>query len=214
MGHKSFCDGEMSKSVKSRDEQSLNIEDATAKLSSEEAKKAELLDDIKALSVDIADLSKSLKEATELRQGEKEDNEKTLAEAKAGKAAVEEAISVLEEYYGSFIEKSHKAPNADRDSKTVDDLAPEMSYSGEYKGKKDASKGIIGLLNVILSDFERTGTTVEEQEKEAQKQFDTFKEETEGAIKEKKSQTEKKEGEVETAEEEIVSAKDAIMSGK
>lgn len=220
--HKSFCDKEMSKAVESRDEQALKIEDATAKLSSQEAKKAQLQDEIRTLSAEIADLSKALQEATELRRADKEDNEKTLAEAAAGKAAVEQAISVLEGYYGSggsfLLERASRsrreAPKADRDGNTVDDLAPEATYSGEYTGKGGASKGILGLLNVILSDFDRTGTTVKEQEDEAQKQFDGFKTETEGSIEGKGSEKGSKEGEVETAESEIVAAKDAIASGR
>jgi len=82
-------------------------------------------------------LAKALNEATELRSDEKKENEQTLEEAKAGKEAVEQAMKVLKEFYEGFLQ--YKPPKSDREGKTVEDRAPETSFSGDYKGKQEAS---------------------------------------------------------------------------
>ena len=44
-------------------------------------------------------------------------------------------------------------------------------FEGAYKGKQSGSKAIIGLLEVIKSDFERTVRTTEASEKKSQAEF-------------------------------------------
>merc|ERR1711881_32939 len=106
---------------------------------------------------------KALKEAEELRAAEKAENEKTIADAEEGLAAVKYALTVLSEFYeNAFLQ--YVPPNADREGKTVSDLAPEI-FNDKYHGNQDASKGIIGLLEIIVSDFERTIETTTKEEK-------------------------------------------------
>jgi len=210
--HKTFCDTEMGKAVADRDKHALGIEESTAKLATEEAKKAQLLKEIDGLRKEVAELRKALQEATALRAAEKEDNDKTIAEAKEGKTAVENAIAILEAYYGKFIQTHGGQAPVDRDGNAVSDLAPKTSYSGDYSGKQDASKGIMGLLEVILSDFDRTISSVGTAEADAASSFDTFKTETDGSITTKENAITGKEADVITAESEIVAAKDGINS--
>lgn len=209
---KSFCDTEMSKAVGSRDTENENVETQLAIISSEKAKAKALKQEIAALSADIANLNKALKEATELRLAEKKDNEQTVADAGAGKTAVEQAISVLEKFYNAFAQVGYKPPKSDRAGNTVGDLAPESSFSGSYTGNKDASKGILGLLQVILSDFERTKVAVQKQESEAVTAYNGFKTETKGSIETKEGLVTTKEGEVDAAEVAVVSAEDALQT--
>jgi hypothetical protein len=208
---KSFCDTEMTKATENRDAQSLALEEANAKMVGKESQKAELLGEIKVLSKEIAELNKALMEATELRESEKAANARTVAEAGEGKVAVQQAITVLEAYYNAFVQKAVQTPK-DREGKSIKDLAPETSFSGDYNGNQDASKGIIGLLNVIQSDFERTETTVAAAETTAQSAFETFEGETKTSIGDKEALVKTKEGEVETVKQDIVDAKDAIKT--
>merc|ERR1719456_1615650 len=105
------------------------------------------------------------------------------------------AVSALEKFYNNaFLQQNgrYTPPNADRDGNTVGDLAPPQ-LEGEYHGNQDASKGIIGLLEVIISDFERTIETTTAAEKAAQKEYDEFKKETEADIESKESDKKEKE---------------------
>merc|ERR1711972_649915 len=135
--------------------------------------------EIAELSQDIADLQKALLEATELRADEKKDNLMVIGEAGVGKEAVEYALQLLQEFYEPLAlpQVGYVPPNSDREGSTVGDLAPEV-FDSEYKGDQASSKGIIGMLNVILSDFERTGNVVSGNEKTAASAFDTYKKNT------------------------------------
>merc|ERR1719399_2706225 len=109
----------------------------------------------------------ALNEATELREKESAENQQTVADATAGKAAVENAIEVLNSFYNPGATLLQQAPaaegyerfsaeNAGSDGKTEDDMAPsgEGDFgTEEYGGKSDASKSIIALLEQIKEDF-------------------------------------------------------------
>merc|ERR1719160_1971055 len=129
---------------------------------------------------------KALNEATELRDSEKADNEKTLSDAAAGKEAVEFALTTLKEFYegAAFIQTKYTPPVTDSSGGTFADMAPK-GFSGSYSGNQQRSKGIIGMLEVILSDFERTLDTVKKSEDEAQSKFQTFESDTDADNKAK-----------------------------
>jgi NACalpha-BTF3-like transcription factor len=220
---KSFCDTDMSAAITSRDAQNSLIEEKSATITEKETLKLSLMKDIATLADEIAELNKALNEATELRVEEKATNAKTVADAESGKIAVEQALQVLNDFYGgsAFVAvaqkaafEPYKAPNSDREGKTVADRAPTMSYSGDYKGKGAESKGVIGLLEIILSDFDRTVTTVGQEETRLQTEFDGFESDTQTSIAAKKTQKETKEADVKSADEAIMNNKDALKDAK
>merc|ERR1719461_2091567 len=198
---KSFCDKQMSAATDKRDKANAAIEVAVSEISKLSNQKAQLETEINDLKQAIADNLKALNEATELRTADREENEVTVETAKEGKAAVELALSILGQYYHpeAFVQTGYVPPNSDREGLTVADRAPEV-FSGEYHGNHDASKGILGLLEVILSDFERTITTVEQDEKTAQLAFETF--EADNKAKNKEINT--KSGQIATIEDSLV----------
>mmetsp|Transcript_40061 Transcript_40061/g.103688 ORF Transcript_40061/g.103688 Transcript_40061/m.103688 type:complete len:699 (-) Transcript_40061:151-2247(-) len=213
---KSFCDEEMKKAVTSRDEEQGKVETLKAKITGKEADKAQLKEEIAQLSQQIAENKRALMEATELREKESQENLLTIEEAGAGKEAVAHAVEVLKTFYGgaAFVQKASFVPtNSDREGKTVADRAPEV-FDEDYKGSQEASKGIIGMLEVILSDFERTTKTVTQEEADAQEAFETFKSETEADTKTKEGAVTTKEGEVASIEDELVTLKDDLKTAE
>eukprot|EP00747_Dinoflagellata_sp_TGD_P143556 gnl/TRDRNA2_/TRDRNA2_176407_c1_seq15.p1 gnl/TRDRNA2_/TRDRNA2_176407_c1~~gnl/TRDRNA2_/TRDRNA2_176407_c1_seq15.p1 ORF type:complete len:693 (+),score=264.18 gnl/TRDRNA2_/TRDRNA2_176407_c1_seq15:88-2166(+) len=203
---KGFCDKEMAKAIGNRDEANMIIEEKTATTSKLSAEKAELTTDCEELAEAVAENMKALKEATEIRNKEKATNEKTLADSEAGKEAVTFAMTTLKDFYegGSFLQKSkYTPPNAGRDGKTVGDMAP-ATAEGDYKGNQQASKGIIGLLEVILSDFERTIETTTEEETTAQGKFDTFESETNADTEAKEDETTTKKNRISEIDDELM----------
>jgi predicted translin family RNA/ssDNA-binding protein len=177
---KSWCDEEMKNTLDMRDTAQIKIEELGALKTEKSALMDSLAEEIMVLSQEISDLQKALAEETEIREKDSAANNITLADASAGKIAVEQALEFLQNFYGAskgeFVQatpvegyENYVAEGSGADGKTVDDLAPEAGFDGEYGGKSDASKSIMGLLEVIVSDFERTIETVEAYEEAAQK---------------------------------------------
>jgi len=216
---KAWCDENMETTTAERNAAQLEIEKLNALLTEKNALKDSLAEDITTLSGEISDLTKGLNEETVLRETEKDENDKTLAEAQAGLAAVEGAIEVLNAFYnpGAFIQRqkpSNTAEGYDRfvaegagsDGKTVDDMAPGAGDMGEYGGKKDASNSIIGLLEVIKSDFENTISKTTTDEEAAVAAYEDFKSETETSIGDKGTLKDTKTDDKTTAELDITQA--------
>merc|ERR1719231_2019288 len=91
----------------------------------------------------------------------------------------------------------------------VDDMAPEGSGAmpdSDYGGKTDASKSIIGLLEVIESDFENTISTTTKDEEDAESAYQDFKTKSETSIDDKNELKETKDGEKTDAELAITQA--------
>jgi len=211
---KEFCDDAMEKALTARDDAIAGVEEQTAIIDEKKTKIAELIAEIEELGNQIAELRKGLFEAEELRAEEKANNEKTLAEAEEGKNSIENAIKVLKDFYGEFIQTEFVPAGADRDGNTVKDLAPATGFDGKYGGNQDAAKGIFGFLAVIQSDFERTIETVTKEEEDAVAEHEQYKEDTEADLEEKsKSKTDKEKLKEET-EGELTDAQDELKTQK
>merc|ERR1719375_312296 len=188
----------------------MTFEEKTADISKNTAEVKKLTEEIQTLEEGIANNKKALNEATVQREKESDDNKKTLADAGAGEESVKFALATLKEFYegaAGLIQTGYTPPNADRSGKTVGDLAP-AAFEGEYKGNQAESKGIIGLLEVILSDFERTLETVGEQEETAESEFEEFKTKNEEDTTSKQDSIKEKKGEMSDLEDDITTFTD------
>jgi len=209
---KSFCDKAMKKALTSRDEGKSREEAAQAKLTTLTAQKQDLTADIADLGAKVAANKKALNEATELRNDEKSDNEETVASAEEGKAAVDMALKLLSDFYKTaFMQTGSKyvPPKADRDGNTVGDVAPEV-FDDQYHGAQSESKGIMGILEVIASDFERTIKTVSGDEKAAQDDFDKLEKQNNEDTDAAGTTSSKKEGKLRDTEAAILDQQQAL----
>merc|ERR1719181_508871 len=189
---KGFCDLELSKAEKNRNHRWQDVQRLNAELSSLEAKRDELEEELEELAAALKELNEALEEATKLRAESKEENLTTLKEAKEGFGAVKEALTVLKVFY----KKAAKATVLLQAS-PVDEDDPGAA-SGAYKGNQQASKAILGLLEVIVSDFERTiKNTSAEEDKEAA-EFVEFDRTSKADIGGKETKTELDEQDLET----------------
>jgi uncharacterized phage infection (PIP) family protein YhgE len=192
---KSQCDSMIKENVDNRDEAKGELETLASTKHQLDAESAHLAKEIATLSADVASLRKALNEATQLRTEESEENEKTISTASEGLSGVKLALSLLRDFYGSESFIQYVPPNSDREGLTVSDRAPEMWKSG-YDGSTSDAKGIIGLLEVIESDFERTVEETTNKEAQAKLDFDAFTKETTDDISEKSESKSGKEGRV------------------
>merc|ERR1712066_780988 len=100
-----------------------------------------------------------------LRQEEKAKNEQTIADAGEAQTAVAQALTVLKEFYA----KAGEATALVQQQPT----APEI-FDSPYKGMQAENGGVIGMLEVIESDFARLEADTTAAEATAQKEYDTF----------------------------------------
>jgi len=165
---KGFCDTELGKAEKDRDFRLGDIKTLSVNLESLEAKEDELEAEIKQLKEDLEALAKALKEAEEIRSEEKKINLQTIKDASSGLESVTEAIALLSAFYKQAAKASFMQASP------VDEDTQGPGFEGSYKGKQEASTGIIGMLEVIKSDFDRTVRHTTESEAKAHADFVEF----------------------------------------
>merc|ERR1719453_750240 len=93
----------------------------------------------------------------------------------------------------------------------VDDDAPDTGFEGSNKGSQGAAAGILGMLDVILSDFERTITETAKSEKAADKEFLEFETTTKVSIGTKTVAKETNEAELSETEQSLREDKDSMV---
>merc|ERR1719390_112660 len=118
-----------------------------------------------------------------MRSEEKAENANTVKEAKAGLGAVKMAIDILDKFYKTSAKAKVDLSLAQG---PLDD-APDAGFDngGAYKGAGAESGGIIGMMEVIQSDFERTISETKKAEAEAEKDHLEFMTETGMSLAEK-----------------------------
>jgi len=158
---KGFCDTELGKAEKDRGYRFAEANKLSVEIAQLEAKRDSLTTEIDELAVGITNLEGSIQSATEMRAQEKEDNLATIAEAKDGLIAVTEALTILK----SFYKQAAKGGSVLLQASPVDEDTSGPGFDSAYTGKQESSSSIIGLLEVIKSDFERTLSVTKEMEK-------------------------------------------------
>jgi len=191
---KGFCDVELSKAEKNRNHRWQDVQRLSAELASLEAKKDALDQELSELSEQLTELNTALEEATTLRGESKEENLQTLKDAKEGLEAVKEALLVLKVFY----KQSAKA-KVFLQASPVDEDDPGAA-SGAYKGKQQQSNAVIGLLEVIVSDFERTIKNTGASEEQEAAEFVEFDRTSKADIGGKETKTELDQEDLETTE--------------
>jgi len=169
------------------------------------------------LNKQISKLMKGLNEATEVRQGDSAENEKAVALATAAIHDVKRALQVLQNFYkGSSLSQTSYAyvpKNADRSGKSVDDLAPE-TFDSKYEKKSSEATGVLGLLDVILSDFERAKKKATVSEDEQQEEFTKFKKAATDDVTALKKKMKTNEGDLTDKQTELLSQIKSRKDGK
>merc|ERR1719401_1583204 len=181
---KGFCDKATADATQKRTYSSDKIEALNAKMAKLAALSDKLGEELATLSKEIAELNTAQASAKKTRGEEKTENANTVAEAKAGLAAVNMAIDILDKFYKTSAKAKVDLSLAQKGP--LDD-APDAGFdNGEaYQGAGAESGGIIGMMEVIQSDFERTITETKKAEALAAKNHLEFMTETSKSLAEK-----------------------------
>jgi len=163
--HKGWCDTELSTNEQTRAEKTEAVETLHAEIDQLEASIAKLTEEITDLTEAVAALDAAMATATKLRQEEKAENTQTISDAQEAQTAVAQALTVLKEFYakaGDATALVQQQPEA-----------PEI-FDSSYKGMQSENGGVIGMLEVIESDFARLESVTKASEASQQKEYDTF----------------------------------------
>jgi len=158
--HKAWCDGQLKSNKLKREKKTTKVNKLTATVESLTETIKSMGEKIATLSKEQAELQQAMSEATAQRQKEKATNTDTIKDAAAGEEAVKQALVVLKEFYASqasFLQRGKQVP--------------EMAA---YKGMQSAKGGVVGMLEVISSDFARLNADTKAAEGAAASEYNAF----------------------------------------
>merc|ERR1719443_177948 len=147
-GHKAFCDKEMSETKAKKEEKESDLDTLGTKIDKATSKIAKLKEEIATLTEELGAIAAAQKEADEIRMAEKEAWAAAKADYESGVEGVGMALQVLRDYY------------AEKDEALIQQPSPGATHTKAT----GAGGGIIGMLEVIESDFTKSladGTAAE-----------------------------------------------------
>jgi chromosome segregation ATPase len=127
--HKAFCDKELSENEEKEADKQAEIEKLTSKIDQWSARSAQLKEEVASLEKALAELAKSQAEMDKIRAEEKALYDKNRPEMEKGLEGIKLALKILKDYYAQ--DKAHVAAEG-------------------------AGAGIVGLLEVVESDFSKS----------------------------------------------------------
>lgn len=208
---KGWCDKSMSDAKQKRDYTADALQKLNAEMAQLEARRDKLEEALATLATEITALEKAQKDADETRKEEKTENAATVKEAGEGLDAVSQAIEILDRFYKTAANKAEK--KAFVQASPADD-APDAGFeSGEaYAGAQGEAGGVIGMLEVIKSDFVRTVKKTEEAEAQAEDDHLKFTTETQSSLAEKNTATTIKTTQKDEAKAKLADAQEGMDS--
>jgi len=210
--HKGWCDKELGTNKHTRESKSAEVDTLTATIEGLQSDIKSIKKDIKTKSGEVAEIEAAVAEFTDKRKKEKAENEAAVKDAQEGQAAIEQAIKVLQDFY----KKAAKAKALVQQSSSQQPEIPEI-FDGAYKGQQSGQGGVIGMLEVIKSDFARLESDTNAAEQAAQNEYDEFMSDSAQSkasldvdLKHAKTTQLAKEGELTMAKESLVTARETL----
>merc|ERR1719265_1566150 len=157
-----WCEEENKKNKETKAKTTDKLKTIEVRLEKANARKAELLDNIDALTTQCAEIDEANAEATKIRNEENELFVKSEADFKAAAQAVLDAMEVLKDFYGDTvflqIETTTKSPIAFQ--------APDLGSK-----KSDSAGGILMILDTMADEFSKTVSELQSTEREEKKAY-------------------------------------------
>jgi len=149
---KAYCDKELAESRAKKEEKTIEINKLSTKIDQMTSRSAQLKEEVAALEKALAELALAQAEMDKMRQEEKDVFVKSKADMEQGLQGVKLGLKILRDYYGS--EKAHAAAEG-------------------------AGSSIIGLLEVVESDFSKGLAEMIATEEASQDSYDRESKENE-----------------------------------
>lgn len=207
---KGFCDKAFSDANQKRDLAVEKISELNANMASLEATRDKLTEQLSVLAEEIIDLNQRRGEATAQRSADETENSETTTEAEAGLDAVKSAIDILDKFYKTAAKDKVDLELVQQPS--IDAPSAGFEIGESYNAGQGESGGILGMLDVIKSDFERTIKVTAKTETTQAKEYEKFMGESGVSLFEKNMATEMKTKQKDDAIEELEEDDDSLHS--
>merc|ERR1719337_256573 len=185
--HKAFCDKEMKETKAKKEDKETDLDDLTTKIDKATAKIAKLTEEIATLEEELGAIAAAQKEADSIRAEEKAAWAAAKADYESGIEGVGMALKVLRDYYA---EKEEALIQAKHDKAT------------------GAASGIIGMLEVVESDFTKSLAEGTAKEAMAVEEYEKLTQDNKIATTEKTTAAKYKNKDKKETEEYLVSLKE------
>jgi len=143
--HKAYCDKEMGETKVKKEDKTEEVEDLSVKIDKATSKIAKLKQEINTLMQELAKIAEEQQTADKIRAEEKAAWEAAEADFSSGLEGVGMALQVLRDYY------------AEKESllQTGAHTHAKVQTRTHMKKETGAASGIIGMLEVVESDFSK-----------------------------------------------------------
>jgi len=205
---KGFCDTELASNEQVRKEKTEAVDMLNSQIDELEASIAQLSEEITELTTAVANSDTAVAEATEIREKESEKNADTIDDAKTAQEAVAQALTVLKDFYSGAAEATALVQTRKNGQKSAQE--PEI-FDEPYKGMQGNAGGVVGMIEVIQSDFARLEAETESAEAAAKKEYDEFMHDSKVDKTAKSKDIEHKKGKKQNAEQALVETKEDLV---
>jgi len=209
--HKGFCDSELQTNEKTRKAKTEAVEILTAESDELNASIQETASGLAELQAQISELDAAVAQATELRNAESAKNTLVIKDAQAAQVAVQGAMKVLAEFYDKASDATAMLQKKELFGQKKAGQ-PEIFDDKPYTGMGGDSGGVMGMIEVIQSDFIRLETETTAQEEEATREYQSFLNDSELDKTAKKKDVEHQEA-LKQDQEQALTEKKADLAG-
>jgi len=169
---KEYCDEQIAKTEEKKGELEHDIAKLMAKIDQATAKSASLKEEVQELQSELASLAKTQAEMDTLRSQSNKDYLTAKADLEQGLAGVRQAIGLLREYYVSGQSASMLQGAAQLSTMMRQPEMPELHSKATGSGTS-----IIGILEVVESDFAKNLVAEETEEADAAAEYEKMTQE-------------------------------------
>merc|ERR1719215_1407525 len=171
---KAYCDEQMAKTEEKKGELEYDISKLTSKIDKAASASSTLKQDVQQLQSELSALAKSQAEMDKIRRESNAAYAQAKVDLESGLQGVRKALSMLRDYYNSGEAASMLQDGADVSAAMQQPAAPE-----QHTKASGAGSSIIGILEVVESDFAKNLATEEAEEADAQSEYEKTSQENE-----------------------------------
>ncbi|CAK0788738.1 unnamed protein product [Prorocentrum cordatum] len=178
--HKGWCDKEVGLAEQKRDYAAKELKEINSFLQSSEVRHEKLAEQAETLETEIEDLATEFNKAAAIRSFEAAEAKMAISSARNSSQVVATAMDMLDKFYReaanqgtsqlSLFQAQSLSRNGTAPGSTLKEDMPDAGFNDVYTGDQGSATGIMALLEVVKSDFDRAATETEKAEKEAEQE--------------------------------------------